>query len=88
MMFVRTMIPAAMLALWVCSVGIFVVVLQIGDSGAASVGVLGALVGLINVLVVKNTGRPAWQVPATFRRMTEAELEEWFGGDDAGVRAR
>lgn len=79
---VRTIVPVTLMITW-CSIGAATALLiQDETPGPVLLGyVLGIAVLGMNVLVVRLTGWPAFQIPAPFRGMSEAELQSWFDAD-------
>jgi hypothetical protein len=78
---VRTIVPVSLLATWLGVHAAVVILLQEKLPLVVTlVFTLGIVVLGINVLVVRLTGWPRFQVPAPFRGMSEAELQGWFSG--------
>jgi hypothetical protein len=82
LMFVRRIVPVSLLMSWLFACFGLAALLGSGESVVpVGGGLLGIVVLGINLLVVRLTGWPAFQIPAPFRGMSEAELQSWFDAD-------
>lgn len=83
---VRSVVPLVVFSTWTSGFGLLV-----SFTGEQATVIFTFVFGLpvvaANILFVRYTGWPRWQVPRTFRGMSEAELREWFLQDvEVGLR--
>lgn len=78
--FIRLLIPMSLFTI-VTSSMVFFVLFDVRSSPWVFIPPALLLLSVVNVVVVKYSGRPLFEIPRVFRGRSEEELLQWLAGD-------